>query len=63
MVDHAAIKAMLLDRQIRDNQDYNKSHRVKTQRALVLGERCWGTGTNNQWTECYITGIDEEKRC
>ena len=62
-VDHAAIKAVLLDRQIRDSQDYNKSHRVKTQRALVLGERCWGTGTNNLWMECYITGINEENRC
>ena len=52
---------VLIDRQIRDSLDYNKSHRVKTQRALVLGERCWGTGTNNQWTECYITGIDKNR--
>ena len=62
-VDHASVKAVLVDRQIKDSQHYNKSHRVKTQRALVLGERCWGTGTNNIWTECYITGIDEENRC
>ena len=62
-VDHAAIKAVPVDRQIRDSLDCNKSHRVKIQRALVLEERCWGTGTNNQWTECYITGIDEENRC
>ena len=46
-----------------DSQQYNKSHRVKSQRALVLGERCWGTGTNNEWLECYITGIDKENRC
>ena len=39
-VDHAAVKAVLIDRQIKDSQHYNKSHRVKTQRALVLGERC-----------------------
>ena len=38
-VDHATVKGVLLDRQIRDSQDYNKSHRVKTQRALVLEER------------------------
>ena len=62
-VDHASIKAVLIDRQIKDSQHYNKSHRVKTQRALVLRERCWGTGTNNIWIECYITGIDEENRC
>ena len=31
--------------------------------TVVLGERCWGTGTNNIWTECYITGIDEDNRC
>ena len=52
-VDHASVKAVLVDKQIKDSQQYNKSHRVKTQRALVLGERCWGTGTNNIWKECY----------
>ena len=24
-------------------------------------ERCWTTGTNNQWVEYYITGVDDEK--
>ena len=62
-VDHASVKAALVNRQIKDSQHYNKSHRVKTQRALVLGERCWATGTNNEWSDCYITGIDEENRC
>ena len=62
-VDHAKIKAVLVGRQIKDSQQYNKSHRVKTQRALVLRERCWGTGTNNEWLDCYITGIDKENRC
>ena len=62
-VSHASVKAVLIDRQIKDSHQYNKSHRVKTQRALVLGERCWGTGTNNIWKEYYITGIDEENRC
>ena len=62
-VDHAKVKAVLIGRQIKDSQQYNKSHRVKSQRALVLGERCWGTGTNNEWSECYITGIDKENRC
>ena len=62
-VDHAKVKAVLIGRQIKDSQQYNKSHRVKSQRALVLGERCWGTGTNNEWLECYITGIDKENRC
>ena len=62
-VDHAQVKAVLVGRQIKDSQQYNKSHRVKSQRALVLGERCWGTGTNNEWLDCYITGIDKENRC
>ena len=62
-VDHAKVKAVLISRQIKDSQQYNKSHRVKTHRALVLGERCWGTGTNNKWLDCYITGIDKENRC
>ena len=31
--------------------------------TLVLGERFWGTGTNNEWLDCYITGIDKENRC
>ena len=62
-MDHAKVKAVLIGRQIKDSQQYNKSHRVKSQRALVLGERCWGTGTNNEWSECYITGIDKENRC
>ena len=62
-VDHSAVKATLLERQAKYSQNYNQSHKVKIQRALVLGERCWTTGTNNQWTECYVTGIDEEKRC
>ena len=62
-VDYASIKALLIGRQIKDSQQYNKSHRIKTQRTLVLEERCWGTGTNNEWKECYITGIDEENRC
>ena len=62
-VDHAKVKAALVGRQIKDSQQYNKSHRVKSQRALVLGERCWGTGTNNEWIECYVTGIDKENRC
>ena len=62
-VDHTKVKAVLIGRQIKDSQQYNKSHRVKSQRALVLGERCWGTGTNNEWLDCYITGIDKENRC
>ena len=62
-VDHAKVKAVLVGRQIKDSQQYNKSHKVKSQRTLVLGERCWGTGTNNQWLDCYITGIDQENRC
>ena len=60
-VDHAKVKAVLVGRQIKDSQQYNKSHRVKSQRALVLGERCWGTGTNNEWLDCYITGIDKNR--
>ena len=62
-VDHAKVKAVLVGRQIKDSQQYKKSHRVKSQRALVLGERCWGTGTNNEWLDCYITGIEGENRC
>ena len=62
-MDHAKVKAVLIGRQIKDSQQYNKSHRVKSQRALVLGERCWGTGTNNEWLYCYITGIGKENRC
>ena len=60
-VDHASVKAVLVNRQIKDSQHY-KRHRVKMQRALVLGERCSATGTNNEWSDCYITGIDEENR-
>ena len=62
-VDHAKVKAVLVGRQIKDSQQYNKSHRVKSQRTLVLRERCWGTGTNNEWLDCYVTGIDKENRC
>ena len=62
-VDHAKVRAVLIGRQIKDSQQYNKSHRVKSQRALLLGERYWGTGTNNEWLDCYITGIDKENRC
>ena len=62
-VDHVKVKAVLVGRQIKDSQQYNKSHRVKSQRALVLGERCWDTGTNNEWLDCYITGIGKQNRC
>ena len=62
-VDRASVKAALMNRQNKDSQHYTKSHRVKTQRALVLRERCWATGTNNEWSDCYIRGIDEENRC
>ena len=62
-VDHSSVKATLLERQAKYSQNYHRSHKVKMQRALVLGERCWTTGTNNKWTECYVTGIDKEKRC
>ena len=62
-MDHAKVKAVLVGRQIKDSQQYNKSYRVKSQRTLVLRERCWGTGTNNEWLDCYITGIDKENRC
>ena len=62
-VDHSKVKAVLIGRQIKDSQQYNKSHRIKSQRAPVLGERWWGTGTNNEWLDCYITGIDKENRC
>ena len=62
-VDHSSVKAALVSRQIKDSQQYNRSHRVKSQRALVLGERCWGTGTNNEWKDCFITGIDKRNRC
>ena len=56
-VDHASVKAVLIDRQIRGSQHYNKSHRVKTQRALVLRERCWGTGNNNIWMDVTLQGL------
>ena len=32
-VDHAKVKAVLVGRQIKDSQQYNKSHRVKSQRT------------------------------
>ena len=62
-VDHASVKAALMSRQIKDSKQYNRSHRVKSHRVLVLGERCWGTGTNNEWKDCFITVIDKKNRC
>ena len=41
-VDHAKVKAVLVGRQIKDSQQYNKSHRVKSQRALVLKRKVVG---------------------
>ena len=41
-VDHAKVKAVFIGRQIKDSQEHTKGHRVKSQRALVLGEKVLG---------------------
>ena len=62
-VDHVSVRVTLLKRQVKYSQNCSQSHKVKTQRALVIGERFWTTGTHNQWVECYVTGVGKEKRC
>ena len=61
-VDHATVRATLEKKQAKYGQSHNRSHKVKKQRALVLGERCWVMRTNNEWTECFVTGIHGDSR-
>ena len=39
-VDHATVRATLQKRQAKYSQSHKRSHKVKKQRALLLGERC-----------------------
>ena len=61
-VDYKAIRAVLQERQLKMKLSHDKSHRAKTARPLVTGERCYALGPKDKWLECFIVGIRDTGR-
>ena len=61
-VDYKAIRAVLQERQLKMKLSHDKSHRAKSARTLVTGERCYALGPKDKWLECFIVGIRDTGR-
>ena len=61
-VDYKAIRAVLQERQMKMKLSYDKSHRAKKARPLVVGERCYALGPRDKWLDCFIVGICDTER-
>ena len=61
-VDYKAIRTALQERQLKMKLSHDKSHRAKTARPLVVGERCYALGPKDKWLECFIVGIRDTGR-
>ena len=61
-VDYKVIRSMLQERQLKMKLSYDKSHRTKKERPLVIGERCFALGSKDKWLDCFIVGIHDTGR-
>ena len=61
-IDIKAIRSLLQERQLKMTLAHDSSRRAKKARPLVLGERCYVLGPNDQWIDAFITEILDSGR-
>ena len=61
-IDINAIHSLLQERQLKMMLAHDSSKRAKKARLLVLGERCYVLGPNNEWIDAFITGVADSGR-
>ena len=61
-IDIKAIRSLLQERQLKIMLAHDSSRRAKKARLLVLGERCYVLGPNDQWIDAFITEILDSGR-
>ena len=61
-IDINAIRSLLQVRQLKVKLDHDSSRRAKKARPLVVGERCYVLGPQNEWIDAFITGTTDSGR-
>ena len=61
-IDINAIRSLLQARQLKMKLDHDLSKRAKKARPLVVGERCYVLGPQNEWIDAFITGTTDSGR-
>ena len=61
-IDIKAIRSLLQERQLKMTLAHDSSRRAKKARPLVLGERCYVLGPNDEWIDAFVTGIKDSGR-
>ena len=61
-IDIKVIRSLLQERQLKMTLAHDSSRRAKKARPLVLGERCYVLGPNDQWIDAFLTGIQDSGR-
>ena len=61
-IDIKAIRSLLQERQLKMRLAHDLSRRAKKARPLVLGERCYVLGPNDQWIDTFVTEILDSGR-
>ena len=61
-IDINAIRSLLQARQLKMKLDHDLSKRARKARPLVVGERCYILGPQNEWLDAFITGTRDSGR-
>ena len=58
-IDIKAIRSLLQERQLKMTLAHDSSKRAKKARPLMVGERCYVLGPNDEWIDAFVTGIKD----
>ena len=61
-IDIEAIRSLLQERQLKMTLAHDSSKRAKKAWPLVVGERCYVLGPNDEWIDAFITDIKDSGR-
>ena len=61
-IDIKAIRSLLQERQLKMALAHDLNKRAKKARPLVVGERCYVLGPNDEWIDAFIAGIKDSGR-
>ena len=61
-IDINAIRSLLQARQLKMKLDHDSSRRAKKGRPLVVGERCYVLGPQNEWINAFVSGTTDNGR-
>ena len=61
-IDIQAICSTLQERQLKMKLDHDSSRRVKRARPLVIRERCYVLGPNDEWIDAFVIGTTDNDR-